>query len=75
LILTNYSEIKALINDSEILDCLKVYIGETFRKHIGGKRYIDLKNKKNAYYAGFDKYGIQRRAIYSFNDICNCMHP
>ena len=26
-------------------------IGETFRKHIGGKWFIDLKNKKNAYYS------------------------
>ena len=37
-ILTNYSEIKDLI-------------GETFRKHIGGEWFIDLKNKKNAYYS------------------------
>ncbi|EFU75345.1 hypothetical protein HMPREF0381_2703 [Lachnoanaerobaculum saburreum DSM 3986] len=40
-----------MIDDAEMLDCLTVYIEETFRKHIGGKRYIDLKNKKNAYYS------------------------
>ncbi|RSJ67415.1 hypothetical protein D8802_05145 [Streptococcus oralis] len=34
-----------------MLDCLTVYIGETFRKHLGGKWFIDLKNKKNAYYS------------------------
>ena len=48
-ILTNYSEIKDLIGDVKILDYLTVYIGETFRKHIGGEWFIDLKNKKNAY--------------------------
>ena len=41
-ILTNYSEIKDLINE---------YIGETFRKYIGGEWFIDFKNKKNAYYS------------------------
>ena len=50
-ILTNYGEIKDLINDPKTLDYLTVYIGETFRKHIGGKWFIDLKNKKNAYYS------------------------
>ena len=49
-ILANYKEIKDLIADSKMLDYLTIYIGETFRKYIGGKWYIDLKNKKNAYY-------------------------
>ena len=48
-ILGNYSEIKDLIGDAKILDYLTVYIGETFRKYIGGEWFIDLKNKKNAY--------------------------
>ena len=50
-ILTNYSEIKDLIGDAKTLDYLTVYIGETFRKYIGGEWFIDLKNKKNAYYS------------------------
>ena len=50
-ILANYKEIKDLIADSKMLDYLTIYIGETFRKYIGGKWYIDLKNKKNAYYS------------------------
>ena len=50
-ILANYDEIKKLIDDSKMLDYLTVYIGETFRKQLGGKWYIDLKNKKNAYYS------------------------
>ena len=33
-----------------MLDYLTIYIGETFRKYIGGKWFIDLKNKKNAFY-------------------------
>ena len=36
-ILTNYSEIKDLIGDAKTLDYLTVYIGETFRKYIGGE--------------------------------------
>lgn len=50
-ILANYDDIKKLIDDGKMLDYLTVYIGETFRKHLGGKWYIDLKNKKNAYYS------------------------
>ena len=50
-ILTNYREIKDLIGDGKTLDYLTVYIGEAFRKHIGGEWFVDLKNKKNAYYS------------------------
>lgn len=50
-ILANYDDIKKLIDDEKMLDYLTVYIGETFRKHLSGKWYIDLKNKKNAYYS------------------------
>lgn len=50
-ILNNYSEIKDLIADKVTLDRLTIYIGETFRKYIGGKWFMDLKNKKNAYYS------------------------
>ena len=50
-ILDNYSEIKDLIADKVTLDRLTIYIGETFRKYIGGKWFMDLKNKKNAYYS------------------------
>ena len=49
-ILANYKEIKDLISDRKMLDYLTIYIGETFRKYNGGKWFIDLKNKKNAYY-------------------------
>lgn len=50
-ILDNYSEIKELLADKVTLDRLTIYIGETFRKYIGGKWFMDLKNKKNAYYS------------------------
>lgn len=50
-ILNNYSDSNELIKDSSTLDYLTIYIGETFRKYIGGKWVIDLKNKRNAYYA------------------------
>ncbi|MCD7898552.1 MAG: hypothetical protein LUH22_01365 [Bacteroides sp.] len=49
-IIVNYKTIDELINDSQMLDLLTIYIGETFRKHIGGKWYIDLENKENVYY-------------------------
>ena len=50
-ILDNYSEIKELLADKVTLDRLTIYIGETFRKYIGGKWFMDLKNKQNAYYS------------------------
>ena len=49
-ILAHYENHHVLIEDRKLLDYLTVYIGETFRKHLGGKWFIDLKNKKNAYY-------------------------
>ena len=30
---------------------MTVYIGETFRKYIGGKWFIDLENKNNVFYS------------------------
>lgn len=50
-ILTNFKHHSDLIAQDKLLDYITIYIGETFRKHIGGKWYIDLKNKKNAYYS------------------------
>ena len=50
-ILCNYKEVNDLIEDRKILDYLTVYIGETFRKYIGGKWVIDLENKKNVFYS------------------------
>ncbi len=50
-ILNRYSDARDLIADSSTLDCITIYIGETFRQYIGGKWFIDLKNKKNAYYS------------------------
>ena len=50
-ILDNYSEIKELLADKVTLDRLTIYIGETFRKYIGGKWFMDLKNKQNTYYS------------------------
>ncbi|UFH31461.1 hypothetical protein LNP04_16020 [Chryseobacterium sp. C-71] len=49
-IITNYPNINALKEDQKILDLLTIYIGETFRKHLGGKWFIDLEDKDNAYY-------------------------
>ena len=50
-ILGNYKKVNDLIEDRKMLDYLTVYIGETFRKYIGGKWFIDLKNKKNVFYS------------------------
>ncbi|BBA08705.1 Uncharacterized protein STO1_011010 [Streptococcus oralis subsp. tigurinus] len=50
-LLTHYDNHHVLMEDKKLLDYLTVYIGETFRKHLGGKWFIDLKNKKNAYYS------------------------
>jgi hypothetical protein len=52
-IFNNYNNYKMLLDKEEggLIDYLLIYIGETFRKHIGGKWHIDLENKKNAYYS------------------------
>ena len=50
-LLTHYDNHHILMEDKKLLDYLTIYIGETFRKHLGGKWFIDLKNKKNAYYS------------------------
>ena len=39
------------IAQKELLDHLTIYIGQTFKKYIGGKWFIDLENKKNVYYS------------------------
>ena len=49
--LAHYSSPQDLINDPRMHDLLTVYIGETYRHHLGGKWFMDLENKKNAYYA------------------------
>ena len=55
-ILAHYEDHHALIADRKMLDYLTVYIGETFRKHLGGNGIIDLKNKKKRllFYACID---------------------
>ncbi|NSL85204.1 hypothetical protein [Chitinophaga solisilvae] len=49
-IFRTYPTIQHLREDPETLDLLTVYIGETFRKHIGGKWMMDTEDQKNAYY-------------------------
>ena len=50
-LLSNFKHHNDLIAQKKLLDYITIYIGETVRKYIGGKWYIDLKNKKNAYYS------------------------
>lgn len=50
-ILDHFDDAKELIAEGQLLDYLTIYIGETFRKYIGGKWFIDLENKKNAYFS------------------------
>ena len=50
-ILNHFDDAKELIAEGQLLDYLTIYIGETFRKYIGGKWFIDLENKKNAYFS------------------------
>jgi len=49
-IIANYSTINSLKDDQKMLDLLTIYIGETFRKYLGGKWFMDLEDKDNAYY-------------------------
>lgn len=50
-IIANFDDARKLIAEAKILDYLTIYIGETFRKHIGGKWFIDLENKKNSFFS------------------------
>ena len=45
-ILANFKHHNDLIAEKKLLDHITIYIGETFRKHIGGKWYIGLENKE-----------------------------
>ena len=47
----NFKHHNDLIAQKKLLDYITIYIGETFRKYIGGKWYIDLENKKNVFYS------------------------
>lgn len=49
-IIGTYPTIQELRNDHKMLDLLTIYIGETFRKHIGGKWVMDTEDQENAYY-------------------------
>ena len=49
-IISNFKDRFELQNNSQLLDLFTIYIGETFRKHIEGKWYMDLENKDNVYY-------------------------
>ena len=52
-ILDNFNDHNDLIAQKELLDHLTIYIGQTFKKYIGGKWFIDLENKKNVTYSSF----------------------
>ena len=45
-ILSKFKHHDELIAQKKLLDYITIYIGQTFRKHIGGKWHIDLENKK-----------------------------
>lgn len=51
-LLSQYENVHKVLKDSEklTLDMTARYVGETFRKKLGGIWNIDLKNKKNVYY-------------------------
>lgn len=49
-IITTYPTINQLKADHKMLDLLTIYIGETFRKHLGGKWYMNTEDQENVYY-------------------------
>ena len=49
-ILAHYHDANELTNDSRTLDYITIYIGETFRRYLGGEWDIDFDNEKKAYY-------------------------
>lgn len=52
LILATYPHIDELKKPSEakLVDGMARYVGEVFRKHLGGQWFIDFADKKNAFY-------------------------
>lgn len=49
-IITTYPTINQLKADHKMLDLLTIYIGETFRKHLGGKWHMNTEDQENVYY-------------------------
>lgn len=51
-LLKNYANYKSLFQESEarLFDCLASYVGETFRKCVGGKWNIDLDDPDDVFY-------------------------
>jgi hypothetical protein len=52
-LLSKYQLVEDILKESQkqTLDQLSIYLGETFRKNVGGKWNIDLKNSKNVYFS------------------------
>jgi len=49
-ILAHYHDANELTNDSRTLDYITIYIGETFRRYLGGEWDIDIDNKEDAHH-------------------------
>lgn len=51
-ILKNFKSKEELLIDNNkfLLDKMSKYVGEVFRKNLGGKWYLELENKNDAYY-------------------------
>lgn len=49
-ILKNYDEAADLREDTEMLDLLSLYIGETFIRLVNGDWFVELENKKSLLY-------------------------
>ena len=49
-IIAHYQDVNELIADISTLDYITIYIGETFRKYLGGEWSIDLRDNENAPY-------------------------
>ena len=48
--LAHYHDANELTNDSSALDYITIYIGETFRRYLGGEWDIDIDNKEDAHH-------------------------
>lgn len=51
-LLSKYSDTDVMLSmsESKLVDGAARYIGEVFRKTLGGKWFVDLKDEKNAFY-------------------------
>ena len=79
-LLQKYPEVQADLSGNELaaIDTIGTYVGEVFRKHLGGQWVIDLENEENAYFgipgiADFDR-NLPIKLVYPSTWVTTSIH-